>query len=241
MFQKKKIQSGDKTVRLPLSIEEERGTPEPTNIHEMSWRIFRIMAEFVEGFQALSETKKEVTFWGGTQILPTSPWYKFAETLAGKLAKDGFTIITGGGPGIMEAGNKGAYEAGGVSVGFNIVLPKEQHLNPYVNKGHAFHYFFSRKVVMAASAQAYIFFPGGFGTMDEFFEIVTLIETKKMQKTPVLCVGREFWNGLFDWMKSVQRDKFHTIHNADLDLIQLVDTVEEAYAIVSKSTERSIF
>lgn len=240
MFQKKK-NSQDKCVRLPLSVSEKNSKPEPASIHEMSWRIFRIMAEFVEGYQILSETHKEVTFWGGTQILPTSPWYKFAETLAEKLAKDGFTIITGGGPGIMEAGNKGAANAGGVSVGFNIILPKEQSLNAYVNKGHAFHYFFSRKVVMAASAQAYVFFPGGFGTMDEFFEIVTLIETGKMQKTPVVCVGKEFWNGLFDWLRSVQRDEFHTIHDADLNLIQLVDTVEEAYKIVSRSEERTIF
>jgi len=241
MFQKKKESSQNKMVRLPLSVTEEQNKPQPTSIHEMSWRIFRIMAEFVDGFQVLSETSKEVTFWGGTQIPKESPWYAFAETLAGKLAKDGFTIITGGGPGIMEAGNKGAAEAGGVSVGFNIVLPKEQHLNAYVNKGHSFHYFFSRKVVMAASAQAYVFFPGGFGTLDEFYEIVTLVETGKMQKTPVVCVGKEFWNGLFDWMRSVQRDQFHTIHNADLALIQLVDTVEEAYQIVSRSEERSIF
>ncbi|OGL96427.1 Rossman fold protein, TIGR00730 family [Candidatus Uhrbacteria bacterium RIFOXYB2_FULL_45_11] len=228
-------------MRLPLSAQEVCNTTKPTSIHDMSWRIFRIMAEFVEGFQVLSETSKEVTFWGGTQIQPDSHWYKVAEELGEKLANDGFTIITGGGPGIMEAGNKGAAKAGGVSVGFNILLPKEQHLNAYVNKGHSFHYFFSRKVVMAASAQAYVFFPGGFGTMDEFFEIVTLIETGKMQKTPVVCVGKEFWNGLFEWLRTVQRDQFHTIHNADLNLIQLVDTVEEAFQIVSRSEERSIF
>jgi uncharacterized protein (TIGR00730 family) len=240
MFHKKK-QDLRKTVRLPLSIEEERGTPEPVHIHEMSWRIFRIMAEFVDGFQVLSESSKEVTFWGGTQVPPTSPWYAFAETLAEKLAKDGFTIVTGGGPGIMEAGNKGASNAGGVSIGFNIVLPQEQHLNPYVNKGHAFHYFFSRKVMMAASAQAYVFFPGGFGTLDEFFEIITLIETGKMQKTPVVCVGKDFWSGLFEWMKRVPGEQYRTIRLQDMDLIQLVDTVEEAYKIVSNSPERSIF
>lgn len=240
MFQKKK-KTQDKCVRLPLSVSEKCDKPEPTSIHEMSWRILRIMSEFVDGFQFLSETSKEVTFWGGTQIKPENRWYKFAEELGEKLAKDGFTIITGGGPGIMEAGNKGAANAGGVSVGFNILLPKEQHLNPYVNKGHAFHYFFSRKVVMAASAQAYVFFPGGFGTMDEFFEIVTLIQTGKMQKTPVVCVGKEFWDGLFDWIKSVQRDQFQTVHDADIKLVQIVDTVEEAYQIVSRSEERTIF
>ncbi len=227
--------------RFPLTAEELSRRQNPTTIHELSWRIFRIMAEFVDGFQLLSETKKEVTFWGGTQILPESPWYKFAEELAGKVAKDGFTVITGGGPGIMEAANKGAKMCGGESVGFNIQLPQEQGLNAYVTKGHLFHYFFSRKVIMASSAQAYIFFPGGFGTLDEFFEIVTLIETKKMQKIPVVCVGKEFWNGLFHWMKSVQLDKFHTIHASDLSLIQVIDTVEEAYQIISKSEERTFF
>ena len=227
--------------RIPLTIEEEHRQKSPTSIHELSWRIFRIMAEFVDGFQILSETSKEITFWGGTQIKPESVWYSVAEKLAKKLAKDGFTIVTGGGPGIMEAANKGAKEGGGVSVGFNIQLPQEQGLNAYVTKGHLFHYFFSRKVIMAASSQAYIFFPGGFGTMDEFFEIVTLIETGKMKKTPVICVGKEFWNGLFDWMRSVQKDKFHTIHTADLSLFQLVDTVEEAYKLVSKSEDRTFF
>lgn len=241
MFKKTTNHTQHRQVRLPLTLEEEKSQKEPTSIHELSWRIFRIMAEFVEGFQILSETSKEVTFWGGTQIPPGSRWYQFAEDFAAKLTKDGFTIITGGGPGIMEAGNKGAKEAGGTSVGFNIMLPKEQSLNAYVNKGRSFHYFFSRKVIMASSAQAYVFFPGGFGTLDEFFEIVTLIETGKMQKTPVICVGKEFWDGLFDWMKLVQRDQFHTIHNADLNLIQIVDTVEEAYKIVSRSEERSIF
>ena len=240
-FAQKKVIHNKNICRFPLTVREEREQESPTDIHELSWRIFRIMAEFVDGFQLLSETSKEVTFWGGTKVLPESPWYKFAEDLAGRLAKKGFTVITGGGPGIMEAANKGAKNAGGVSVGFNIQLPEEQNLNAYVTKGHAFHYFFSRKVIMASSAQAYIFFPGGFGTMDEFFEIVTLIETGKMQKTPVLCVGKEFWTGLFDWMKSVQRDKYHTIHDADLSLIQLVDTVDEAYKIISKSEERTFF
>ncbi len=231
----------DPSCRFPLTAEESRVQKNPTDIKEMSWRIFRIMAEFVDGFQLLTETSREVTFWGGTQIKRSSPWYVFAEQLAEKLAKDGFTIITGGGPGIMEAGNKGAMAGNGVSVGFNIQLPKEQGLNAYVNKGHSFHYFFSRKVMMAASAQAYVFFPGGFGTLDEFFEIVTLIETGKMQKTPVVCVGKEFWNGLFDWMRTVQKDQFHTIHESDLALIQLVDTIDEAYKIVSKSKERAFF
>lgn len=239
---KKKLSTQEEQFcRIPLTAEEKQQRSIPTSINELSWRIFRIMAEFVTGFQFLSETSKEITFWGGTQIKPGSRWYNFAEVLANKLAKRGFTIITGGGPGIMEAANKGAKNGGGESIGFSIQLPKEQKLNAYVTKGYIFHYFFSRKVIMASSAQAYIFFPGGFGTMDEFFEIVTLIETGKMQKTPVLCVGSEFWNGLFDWMKSVQRDKFETIHGSDLKLIKIVDTVEEAFSIVSSSKERTLF
>ncbi len=231
----------NKQVRIPLTIEEEKNQKEPTRIHELSWRIFRIMAEFVDGFQILSETSKEVTFWGGTRIKSDSPWYKVAEQLGEMVAKAGFTVITGGGPGIMEAGNKGAKKGGGRSIGFNIQLPHEQNLNKYVVEGHAFHYFFSRKVIMAASSQAYVFFPGGFGTMDEFFEIVTLIETRKMQKTPVVCVGKDFWNGLFTWIKKTQIEKYGTVNKVDFDLIQLVDTAEEAFKIIDASEERTFF
>ena len=227
--------------RVPLTAEEAQTQKEPTDIHQLSWRIFRIMAEFVAGFQLLSETSREITFWGGTQIKPGSKWYQVAEELAERVAKDGFTVITGGGPGIMEAANKGAKQGKGTSVGFNIQLPREQSLNKYVTKGYAFHYFFSRKVMMAASAQAYIFFPGGFGTKDEFFEIITLIQTGKMQKTPVICVGKEFWNGLFAWIKKTQRDTFHTVKAEDIEIATLVDTVEDAYKIISKSQERLFF
>ncbi|MEK7615057.1 MAG: TIGR00730 family Rossman fold protein [Patescibacteria group bacterium] len=235
------MQENNQVCRIPLTAEESRTQKEPTDIHELSWRIFRIMAEFVDGFQVLSETSKEVTFWGGTRIKPDSPWYKFAEELGERVAKAGFTVITGGGPGIMEAGNKGAKKGGGQSIGFNIQLPREQNLNKYVTKGHAFHYFFSRKVMMAASAQAYVFFPGGFGTMDEFFEIVTLIETGKMQKTPVVCVGKEFWSGLFAWVKKTQVEKYETVNKADMCIFQLVDTIDEAFEIISKSEDRNFF
>lgn len=227
--------------RLPLTVEEKQGRKQPTDIHELAWRIFRIMAEFVDGFQILSETSKEVTFWGGTQIKPSSPWYKFAEELAERVAKEGYTVITGGGPGIMEAANKGAKKGGGTSIGFNIQLPREQSLNKFVTKGHAFHYFFSRKVMMAASAQAYVFFPGGFGTMDEFFEIVTLIETGKMQKTPVICVGKDYWGGLITWINKTLKEKFETVHEKDIGIFQVVDTVEQAHKIITASEERLFF
>lgn len=233
--------SPENYCRIPLTLEEEKKQTEPTHIHQLSWRIFRIMAEFVEGFQLLSETSREVTFWGGTRIKPGSHYYQFAEELAERIAKAGFSVITGGGPGVMEAANKGAKQGKGVSMGFNIQLPKEQSLNKYVNKGMAFHYFFSRKVMMAASAQAYVFFPGGFGTMDEFFEIITLIQTGKMQKTPVICVGKDYWGGLFAWLQKTQRDTFGTIEQKDLDLIQLVETVDEAFEIIKVSEERLFF
>lgn len=141
----------------------------------------------------------------------------------------------------MEAGNKGAKEGGGKSIGFNIQLPMEQSLNQYVTKGLAFHYFFSRKVVMAASSQAYVFFPGGFGTMDEFFEIVTLIETKKMERTPVICMGKEFWSGLISWMEETQIKKYKVIDKNDMSIIQVVDSAAEAYEIIKNSEERNFF
>jgi len=227
--------------RIPLSAGERKNQKEPTTIHELSWRIFRIMAEFVDGFQHLSETSREVTFWGGVDIPRESPWYKFAEELAHRVGKDGFTVITGGGPGIMEAANKGAKQAGAVSVGFNIQLPDEQRLNKYVTKGQVFHHFFSRKVMMAASAQAYVFFPGGYGTLDEFFEIITLIKTGKMQKTPVICVGKDYWTGLFQWIKQTCLQKYQTIQAEDLEVMQLVDSVDEAYKIIAASEERRFF
>lgn len=234
-------QQEEGVCRIPLTVDEERKRSQPTRIYELSWRIFRIMAEFVDGFQLLAETNREVTFWGGTRIAPSSKWYKEAEKLGRMCAKGGYTVITGGGPGIMEAGNKGAHEAGGVSVGFNIQLPQEQLLNTYVNKGHAFHYFFSRKVMMAASAQAYVFFPGGFGTMDEFFEIVTLIETRKMQPTPVICVGKEFWSGLLAWIENIQVKKYKSVDKRDVNIFQIVDSASEAYEIIEHSDERTFF
>jgi uncharacterized protein (TIGR00730 family) len=227
------------TCRMPLGANEQSN--EPTQLHQITWRIFRIMSEFVDGFQFLSENKNEVTFWGSARLKPSSKWYKVAVEIGEMLGSCGFSIITGGGGGIMEAGNKGAKKAGAKSIGLNIELPFEQHVNKYVTSGRTFHYFFTRKVMMAASAQAYVFFPGGFGTLDEFFEILTLIQTKKMAKVPIVCVGHEFWDGLFEWSASVQRDKLKTISKNDLKLVTVVDTAKEAFDIVSKSKERSFF
>jgi len=208
---------------------------------DTNWRIFRIMAEFIEGFEFLAPLRKEITFFGSARLPEGSKWYQEARKLGALLAKEQFTVITGGGPGIMEAGNRGAFEAGGASVGIDIELPQEQRRNQYVKNGHGFHYFFTRKVMMAASAQAYAFFPGGFGTLDEFFEIITLIQTKKMEPLPVVCVGHDFWDPLHEWIRTHMVASYATISPEDIDLYTIVDTAEEAFEILRKSKERKYF
>lgn len=199
----------------------------------MSWRIFRIMSEFVEGFDFLAKQTKTVTFFGSARCSFASEGYKAARKLGYLLGKDGFTIITGGAPGIMEAGNWGAYEAGAPSVGLNILLPHEERKNQYVKESIAFQHFFTRKVMLSAAAQAYVYFPGGFGTMDELFEIVTLIQTGKIaNKVPIVLVGKTFWQPLMDWIFKAMWDENLFIDKQDMDLMQLVDTAEEAYEII---------
>ncbi|MEK9165397.1 MAG: TIGR00730 family Rossman fold protein [Patescibacteria group bacterium] len=208
-----------------------------------TWRIFRVMSEFVDGFQFLSEFKKEVTFFGSARFSSEHKYYKMSNELGRKLSKAGFTIITGGGPGIMEAGNKGATEGkNGESVGLNIQLPYEQRINKYVKKGIGFHYFFTRKVMLSASAQAYVFFPGGFGTLDELFEIITLIQTRKiMEKIPVILIDKEFWHPMLKWIKQTIYQKNQAINQKDLRIYTLVDSVKQAYDIIIKSKERKFF
>ncbi len=209
---------------------------------EFSWRIFRIMAEFIEGFQFLADLRKEVSIFGSTRFEPNNPHYKEARKLAYLLGKAGFTIVTGGGPGIMEAANRGATEAGAPSVGLNIQLPSNQRINKYITKAMAFYYFFVRKVMLSASAQAYVFFPGGFGTLDELFELVMLIETKKVNyPIPIVLVGREYWRGLLDWIKKDVYGTHRAISAQDMSIYTLVDTAEEAFKIVSKSKERPYY
>ncbi|MDO8598998.1 MAG: TIGR00730 family Rossman fold protein [bacterium] len=206
------------------------------------WRIFRIMAEFVDGFQFLKDLKQEVTFFGSARLPEGSRWYEEARALGKMLAEAGFTVITGGGPGIMEAANRGAGEQGGESIGLNIQLPREQRMNPYVKRGMGFHYFFTRKVMLSASAQAYIFFPGGFGTLDEMLELATLIQTEKMQRVPIVLVGKDYWSGLLDWVRAQMRDATPPMIAAeDLDIMQVVDSATEAFAIVKETKERPYF
>ncbi len=197
-----------------------------------SWRIFRIMSEFVNGFDILRKYSTAATFFGSARLSPQEPAYKAAELLAAKLAKKGFTIITGGGPGIMEAANVGAFKVGGKSVGLNIQLPMEQKLNPYVTESESFHFFFSRKVMLSFASEVYVYFPGGFGTLDELFEIITLIQTEKITKIPVVLYGKDFWDPLFAYFEKVLLKQYKTISKEDIDLFHIVDSVDEAYEYI---------
>lgn len=227
--------------RVPPETREVMSGPrQPVRrMSDLSWRIFRIMSEFVQGFQFLSNFNNEVTVFGSARLKAGTKWYKEAEIFGTLCAKAGLSIITGGGPGIMEAANKGAFEAGGESIGINIQLPTEQRINPYVQKYMAFHYFFTRKVMLAASAQAYIFFPGGIGTTDEFFEIIELIQTNKMVKIPVVCVGNEFWQPILHLMNLMV--EMETINVEDKKLFKVVNSGAEAFELVKNSKERDIF
>lgn len=227
------------TARGP---EERVPIDQPFDFSEnVNWRIFRIMAEFVDGFEFLYPLRKEVTFFGSARLGERTHWYKEAQLLARSLAKDGFTIITGGGPGIMEAGNRGAYEASGESIGLDIELPEEQRRNPYVKRGIGFHYFFTRKVMLSASAQAYVFFPGGYGTLDEFFEMVVLIQTRKMEPVPVVCMGKEFWEPLDSWIRDTMVTQYQTVSPRELEIYSIVDSADEAFALLKDSPERKYF
>jgi len=197
-----------------------------------SWRIFRIMAEFVTGFEVLRKYRLAATFFGSARSLPDDKWYQESQKLGYLLAKDGFAIITGGGGGIMGAANKGAYEAGGNSVGLNISLPHEQRLNSYVSDSETFKFFFIRKVMLSFASEVYIYFPGGFGTLDEFFEIVTLVQTGKIVRLPIVLVGKEYWLPLISWFRSTLLETHRTIGQDDLDLFHVTDSAEEAHEFI---------
>jgi len=226
--------------KLPAPSREEK-----IPLHKMSditWRIFRIMSEFVEGFQFLSQFKKEVTIFGSTRLSEDNKWYKEATKMGELLAEAGYTVITGGGPGIMEAANKGAFKVDPKkSVGINIELPKEQRINPYVGSSHAFYYFFTRKVMLAASAQAYIYFPGGFGTSDELFEMITLIQTKKMQPVPVVLIDKNFWQPFIEWVENKMVKEYHTVDMKERKIFKVCNSATEAMKYIKTSKERTIF
>lgn len=234
---KKKIkeQEFEQITKIPV------GGKKGVRMSDITWRIFRIMAEFIEGFEFLSETSREVTIFGSARTDKKNKWYQEAEMLGKILGQNNFTVITGGGPGIMEAANKGAKEAGTMSIGLNIQLPQEQRINPYVTKGKGFYYFFTRKVMMAASAQAYVFFPGGYGTLDEFFEIITLVQTEKIVKIPVICIGKDYWSKLDKFIEQVILNGYKGIDAQDRKIYHIVDSAKEAYELIKDSEERTIF
>ena len=210
---------------------------DPDDDAVQSWRTFRIMSEFVQGFELLRRHGLAATIFGGARYAAGDTVYKEAEELAAKLAKAGFAIITGGGPGVMEAANVGAFKVGGKSVGLNIELPFEQKLNPYVNDTETFHFFFSRKVMLSFASEVYIYFPGGFGTMDELFELVTLIQTKKISRIPIVLVDKEYWAPLLDWIKNTMLKEYKTISKEDLDIFYLADTPKEAYEYIIENVD----
>ena len=195
------------------------------------------MAELIEGFEMIRKYKKAATVFGSARNSLKGKYYEAAQELSARLAKDDFAIITGGGLGIMEAANKGAKEAGGDSVGLNIKLPHEQQLNPHTTDAHQFRYFFTRKVMLAFSSDVYIYFPGGFGTLDEFFELVTLIQTGKINKIPVVLYGKEYWEPLIAFFKQSLATEFKTINPEDVDLFHLVDDIDEAYEKITSLTD----
>jgi len=199
-----------------------------------SWAIFKIMSEFVNGYEKMGRIGPCVSIFGSARTKNTDKYYQLAEEIAFKISKAGYGVISGGGPGIMEAANKGAHLGGGTSVGLNIDLPFEQHFNPYIDhdKNLQFDYFFVRKVMFVKYSQGFVVMPGGFGTLDELFEAITLIQTKKIGKFPIILVGSEFWVGLIDWVNAVLVEKYVNVSPEDMNLIKIVDTSEEVVQII---------
>ena len=199
-----------------------------------SWAIFKVMAEFVNGFEKLAQIGPCVSIFGSARTKPENPYYKMAEEIAAKLVRHGYGVISGGGPGIMEAANKGAFEQGGKSVGLNIRLPFEQFNNPYIDpdKLITFDYFFVRKVMFVKYAQGFIVMPGGMGTLDELFEAITLVQTQKISRFPIVLVGRSYWQGLLNWIEEVMLGQEANISPEDLKLINIVDTPTEAVKVI---------
>ncbi|MBK7269366.1 MAG: TIGR00730 family Rossman fold protein [Flavobacteriales bacterium] len=205
-----------------------------------SWAIFKIMSEFVEGFEAMQRIRPCVSIFGSARTQPDQPEYAMAEQVAYLLTGHGYGVITGGGPGIMEAANKGAQRGGGTSVGLNIELPFEQEPNPYIDKEKSLHfdYFFVRKVMFIKYSQGFIVLPGGFGTLDELFEAVTLIQTRKIARFPIILVGSAYWKGMFEWIKQTMCDKHRNVNATDMELITLVDTAQQAVEAIDEFYSR---
>lgn len=207
------------------------------NRYEESWRIFRIMAEFVDGFETLEKINKAITIWGSARIKENDQWYKKAVITAKLLAEKGYTIITGGGPGIMEAANKGAILGGGESVGLNIELPMEQKPNPYIKTLISFRYFFTRKVMFVKYTKGFIIFPGGFGTLNEFTEAITLIQTKRIHKFPIVLMDSTYWDGFIKWLTEILLKRKY-IDKKDLKIFKVFNQPEEAVSYIERFYNR---
>ena len=208
-------------------------TFELENIEKDTWRVFRIMSEFVEGYEGLNHIKKGVSIFGSKRAKSTSPYYKFAYKTAFLLGKAGFSILTGAGPGVMEAANKGAKNSGAESIGLNILIPEQQIPNPYVSYILEFKYFFIRKVMFAKYSKAFVVFPGGFGTLDEFFEALALVQTERIPKFPIILFGSGYWKGLTTWLKNTSI-KEGCLEGSDLKLFKIVDSPQEVVKIIKK-------
>ena len=221
--------SGEKRRNMNEHVRSSRQRNWTESKAHSSWQIFKIMAEFVDGFEALAKIGPCISVFGSARVKPGSKYYELAVDIAKRLAEEGFGIVSGGGPGIMEASNKGAQLGGAKSVGLNIDLPFEQESNDFIDKAHNldFDYFFVRKVMFTKYSQGFIMMPGGFGTMDEFFEVATLIQTRKMLEVPLVLVGSTYWKGLLLWMKEVMMDMENNISPDDFDLLKIADTADE--------------
>lgn len=205
----------------------------------VDWMIFKIMAEFVEGFDFLKKLKKEVSIFGSARCDEEDPHYKDARKLGKLLSDHGYTVITGGGPGIMEAANRGAKEGKGknVSIGLNIMLPNEQRMNSYVERSVAFDFFFTRKVMLTASSQVYVFFPGGYGTFDELFQMLTLVQTKKIHPVKIILMGQDFWKPVIHLIENIMYKEHNAINKEDMKLYYLAKNVDDAFRVIKKSRE----
>jgi uncharacterized protein (TIGR00730 family) len=225
--------------RVPHATQDEQLLESPgldEFTHTDTWRVFRIMGEFVEGFDELASLTRGISIFGSARTPTSDPYYKLAQETAALLSREGYAVITGGGPGIMEAANRGAFEAGGLSVGCNIELPFEQGANPYLTRSVTFRYFFVRKMMFVKYSLGFIIFPGGFGTLDELFEALTLIQTRKIRDFPVILFGSDYWKGLMDWIgeTALREGK---VSSQDLKLLHLTDSPEEVVNIVNESQD----
>ena len=226
--------AAERLSKDPMVTEDERlltRSARPAFLQEDPWRVLRILSEFVDGFDALAEVGPAVTVFGSARVAEGSPVYEQAREIGRSLARDGWAVITGGGPGVMEAANRGCQEAGGLSIGCNIELPHEQSVNQYVDLSVEFRYFFARKTMFVKYADAFVIMPGGFGTLDELFEALTLIQTGKIRHFPLVLVGTAYWNGLLDWVRGTLLTD-GTVSKDDLDLLTVTDDPEEVCRVV---------